>query len=149
MIKKNYALALACAKAQMLTRHTRGIKRLAPPIKVGDFTDWRPRAPHLAERAIKVRISTIYKDVLTCHVSSSRREQEDRHRCNLLGQRHAFTKRDLSHNSLQFLFRIWERVQPLAIERSHDFGWDDGVYANFIRQQLSGPFAREGQNRSF
>src|SRR5216683_6321741 len=48
----------------------------------------------------------------------------------------------------QLLFRIGERAQPLLIERRHNFGGNDSIHADAVRQKLHGPLTSHGEDRA-
>ena len=63
-------------------------------------------------------------------------------RRDLIRRGHPFFQRYLCEDGLQLLVRIRESVEPLPIERSHNFGGDDRIYADSVIQQFGCPFAR-------
>src|SRR3954464_12617379 len=103
----------------------------------------------LRQSSIQMRVAPIDKNVLSGNVCCLGRKQKDCHRCDFLRQGHALAQWHLRNYGLQFLFRIREGVEPLAIERRHYFRWNDGIDPDAVGKKLGGPFAGQGENGSF
>ena len=96
--------------------------------------------------AIEVDVAAINIEVLAGDVSCAWREEEARHRRDLLGQRHPVSQGDVREDFGLFGGGIGEAVEPLPVERRHHFGRDDGVDANAAGQQLDGPLTGERED---
>src|SRR5579885_3112819 len=95
----------------------------------------------LRQRTIQVDIAPVDKNMLTRHVACSRRKQKDDTRGNFLWCGHALLKGNLRDDAVQLFFRIRKSAQPLTVQRCHDFGWYNRIYANSIVKQLGSPLA--------
>src|SRR6266581_658525 len=103
----------------------------------------------LCQRPVQVHVAAIHKKMLAGNVPRLGRKEKYYHRRDLIRRGHPFFQMYLREDGLQLLVRIRESVEPLPIERSHNFGGDDSIYANPIFQQFRRPLARQGKNRAF
>src|SRR6266481_7500538 len=67
---------------------------------------------------------------------------------DFFGGGHALSQGNPGDDRFQLLFRIGEPSQPLLIERRHNFGGNDSIHADTIRQKLHSPLTSHGEDRA-
>src|ERR1700732_2427105 len=70
------------------------------------------------------------------------------HGSDFFGSGHSLSQWHPGDDGFQLLFRIGELAEPLLIERRHNFGGNDSIHADAVRQKLHGPLTSHGEDRA-
>lgn len=86
--------------------------------------------------------------MLTCNMARFTGDEKYHRSSDFFGGGHSLSQWNPGDDRFQLLFRIGERAQPLLIERRHNFGGNDSIHADALRQKLDGPLTSHGEDRA-
>src|ERR1700732_4035519 len=93
-----------------------------------------------------MNVTAVDIQMLTSDMARFTGDEKYDHGSDFFGSRHSLSQWNPGDDRFQLFFRIGERVQPLLIERRHNFGGNDSIHADAVRQKLHGPLTSHGEN---
>src|ERR1700675_3913551 len=86
--------------------------------------------------------------MFTCDMAGFTGDKKYDHGSDFFGSGHSLSQWNPGDDRFQLLFRIGERAQPLLIEWGKNFGGNDSIHADAVRQKLHGPLTSQGEDRA-